>query len=131
MAPQSTRKSAGREMMKNIVLGLLLAAGFAGAQGPAIAQTAIGISYQPSLYWALPFYVATEKKWWEELGLKPTFSTFPAGAPQVAAAQAKTLDVGGARPGPAGARAPRVGLGPLRLTKHRTQAQGPSRAARQ
>ena len=77
-----------------------LAAGIASALvafAPQIAtaQTPIGVSYQPALYWALPFYIATEKKWWEELGLKPNFSTFPAGAPQVAAAQAKSWDVGG------------------------------------
>jgi ABC-type nitrate/sulfonate/bicarbonate transport system substrate-binding protein len=109
-------------MMKNIVLGLLLAAGFAGAQGPAIAQTAIGISYQPSLYWALPFYVATEKKWWEELGLKPTFSTFPAGAPQVAAAQAKSWDVGGAGSVPAVLGAARFGLVTIGITNDESKA---------
>ena len=49
-----------------------------GAPAPAAAQTPINISYQPSLYWALPFYIATEKGWWEELGLEPNFSTFPA-----------------------------------------------------
>lgn len=54
----------------------------------------INVSYQPTNYWALPFYLATEKGWWEKVGLKPTFSTFPAGAPQVAAAAAGSWDVG-------------------------------------
>ena len=65
--------------------------------GPAQAQalTEIKVSYQPALYWALPFYVATEKGWWAELGLKPVFSTFPAGVPQIAAAASKSWDVGG------------------------------------
>ncbi|WJR80868.1 ABC transporter substrate-binding protein [Bradyrhizobium sp. NP1] len=59
------------------------------------AQTAIGVSYQPSLYWALPFHYANVKGWWKEVGLTPTFSTFPAGAPQIAASAAKSWDVGG------------------------------------
>ncbi len=53
------------------------------------------MSYQPSLYWALPFHYATVKGWWAQAGLNPNFSTFPAGAPQVAAAAARSWDVGG------------------------------------
>ncbi|MBV9396098.1 MAG: ABC transporter substrate-binding protein [Methylobacteriaceae bacterium] len=110
-------------MMKKIVLGLLLVGAFAGGgQRPATAQTAIGISYQPALYWALPFYVATEKKWWEELGLKPNFSTFPAGAPQVAAAQAKSWDVGGAGSVPAVLGAARFGLVTIGITNDESKA---------
>ncbi|MCA0422234.1 MAG: ABC transporter substrate-binding protein [Proteobacteria bacterium] len=63
--------------------------------GPARAQTAIGVSYQPSLYWALPFHYANVKGWWKEVGLAPNFTTFPAGAPQIAASAAKSWDVGG------------------------------------
>lgn len=65
--------------------------------GPASAQAPapIGVSYQPSVYWALPFHYATVKGWWAQVGLAPNFSTFPAGAPQVAAAAAKSWDVGG------------------------------------
>ena len=59
------------------------------------ALTEIKVSYQPALYWALPFFVATEKGWWGELGLKPEFSTFPAGVPQIAASASKSWDVGG------------------------------------
>ncbi len=55
----------------------------------------IKVSYQPALYWALPFFVATEKNWWADLGLKPVFSTFPAGVPQIAAVASKSWDVGG------------------------------------
>ena len=51
------------------------------------AQTAIGVSYQPSLYWALPFHYANVKGWWKEVGLVPNFSTFPAGAPQYSRAR--------------------------------------------
>ena len=49
----------------------------------AQALTEIKISYQPALYWALPFHIATEKGWWAEVGLKPVFSTFPAGVPHM------------------------------------------------
>jgi NitT/TauT family transport system substrate-binding protein len=69
----------------------LAVAGPAAAQAPA----PIGVSYQPSVYWALPFHYATVKGWWAQVGLAPTFTTFPAGAPQVAAAAAKSWDVGG------------------------------------
>lgn len=68
----------------------LVASAGAHAQTP----TPIKISYQPAVYWALPFYVATDKGWWEEIGLKPEFSTFPAGVPQMAAAASKSWDVG-------------------------------------
>jgi len=76
--------------------GLALAALTAAGSAPqAVAQTPIKVSYQPALYWSLPYYVATENKFWADAGLVPEFSTFPAGAPQVAAAQAKAWDVGG------------------------------------
>jgi ABC-type nitrate/sulfonate/bicarbonate transport system substrate-binding protein len=71
---------------------LMMVTGSANAQ-PALAE--IKVSYQPALYWALPFYVATEKNWWAEVGLKPVFSTFPAGVPQIAASASKSWDVGG------------------------------------
>ena len=70
-------------VLRTSLLALALAAGgTAQAQQPL---TEIKVSYQPALYWALPFYIATEKNWWAEVGLKPVFSTFPAGVPQIAA----------------------------------------------
>jgi len=60
----------------------------------AAELTAIKISYQPAVYWALPFWVAQEKGWWQKAGLKPEFSTFPAGVPQMAAAASQSWDVG-------------------------------------
>jgi len=81
--------------MKQVLVGMGLAAALACAVPSAQAQTAIGVSYQPSLYWALPFHYANVKGWWKEVGLAPSFSTFPAGAPQIAAAAAKSWDVGG------------------------------------
>lgn len=78
--------------------------------GSAQGLKKINISYQPALYWALPFYIATEKGWWKEVGLDPSFVTFPAGAPQVAAAQAGSWDVGGTGSVPAVLGAARFGL---------------------
>ena len=81
-----------RTVLQASVLAFALAAG-----GAVQAQqlTEIKVSYQPALYWALPFHIATEKGWWAEVGLKPVFSTFPAGVPQIAAAASKSWDVGG------------------------------------
>lgn len=79
---------------------------------PATAQglTTIKVSYQPSLYWALPYFIATEKGWWREVGLQPEFSTFAAGAPQVAALAARAWDAGGTGSAPAVLGAQRFGL---------------------
>jgi ABC-type nitrate/sulfonate/bicarbonate transport system substrate-binding protein len=74
------------------------------------------VSYQPALYWALPFYIATEKNWWAEVGLKPTFSTFPAGVPQIAASAAKSWDVGGTGSVPATLGAVRFGIVTVGIT---------------
>ena len=71
---------------------LLFAAALCTAASATQAQlTEIKVSYQPALYWSLPFYVAEQKGWWAELGLKPTFSTFPAGVPQIAASASKSM----------------------------------------
>jgi ABC-type nitrate/sulfonate/bicarbonate transport system substrate-binding protein len=77
-----------------LVAAFAAAASFSGAVS-AQALTPIKISYQPALYWAMPFHIATEKGWWKEVGLAPEFSTFPAGVPQIASAAAKSWDVGG------------------------------------
>lgn len=80
---------------------------FAGAMsgattGSANAQalTPIKVSYQVS-YWALPIFVASEKNWWAEAGLKPEFVVYPAGAQQIAGAPSKSWDVGGTGSPPA------------------------------
>src|SRR6478609_4517591 len=97
---------------------IVLAAALAGAASGLQAQqlTEIKVSYQPALYWALPFYVASEKGWWAELGLKPTFSTFPAGVPQIAASASKSWDVGGTGSVPAVLGAARYNLLTIGLT---------------
>ena len=91
----------------------LLALPAAHAQAPL---EEIKISYQPALYWALPFFVATEKNWWAEVGLKPVFSTFPAGVPQIAASVSKSWDVGGTGSVPAVLGHVRFGIKTIGLT---------------
>jgi len=86
------------------------------------AQSAIGVSYQPSLYWALPFHYATVKGWWKEAGLDPDFSTFPAGAPQIAAAAAKSWDVGGTGSVPAVLGAVRFDIVTIGITNDESKA---------
>jgi len=88
----------------------------------ALAQTAIGVSYQPSLYWALPFHYASVKGWWKEVGLTPTFSTFPAGAPQIAASAAKSWDVGGTGSVPAVLGAVRFNILTIGITNDESKA---------
>lgn len=92
----------------------LLAAGGGAQAQPAPVE--IKVSYQPALYWALPFYVATEKNWWAEVGLKPVFSTFPAGVPQIAASASKSWDVGGTGSVPAVLGHVRFGIKTIGLT---------------
>lgn len=84
--------------------------------GSAVAQTEIKVSYQPALYWSLPYYIASEKGWWAELGLKPTYSIFPAGVPQIAASAAKSWDVGGVGSVPAVLGAARYNLLTIGIT---------------
>lgn len=84
------------------------------AQAQALEE--IKVSYQPALYWALPFFVATEKNWWAEVGLKPVFSTFPAGVPQIAASASKSWDVGGTGSVPAVLGHVRFGIKTIGLT---------------
>lgn len=95
-----------------MMAGQLLISPVAQAQ----ALTEIKVSYQPALYWALPFHIATEKGWWKELGLKPEFSTFPAGVPQMAASVSKSWDVGGTGSVPAILGFQRFGIQTIGLT---------------
>ena len=93
-----------------------LATTFALTGAQAQAPEEIKVSYQPALYWALPFYIATEKNWWAEVGLKPVFSTFPAGVPQIAASASKSWDVGGTGSVPATLGAVRFGIMTIGIT---------------
>ncbi|HZD19826.1 MAG TPA: ABC transporter substrate-binding protein [Burkholderiales bacterium] len=96
--------------MRMIIWALALVA------GSAAAQQQIKVSYQPALYWSLPYYVASEKGWWAELGLTPLYSTFPAGVPQIAASASKSWDVGGAGSVPAELGAARYSLLTIGIT---------------
>jgi ABC-type nitrate/sulfonate/bicarbonate transport system substrate-binding protein len=105
-------------MLKKSIITFAVAAASLGFAGVASAQalTPIKISYQPALYWAMPFHVATEKGWWKEVGLAPEFSTFPAGVPQIAASAAKSWDVGGTGGVPAVLGHVRFGIKTIGLT---------------
>lgn len=103
-----------QKTLRRVAVGATLATvGIAHAQ-PALTE--IKVSYQPALYWALPFFAATEKGWWAEVGLKPVFSTFPAGVPQIAAANSKSWDVGGTGSVPAVLGHVRFGIKTIGLT---------------
>ena len=56
-----------RRQIAALAAGITL--GFATTAAFAQPLTEIKISYQPALYWALPFYVAEQKGWYSELGL--------------------------------------------------------------
>src|SRR5512144_2251335 len=96
--------------------GMWVAAALALAASAAHAQTPIKVSYQPALYWSLPYYVATEKGWWAKVGLKENYSTFPAGVPQIAASASGSWDVGGTGSVPALLGAARYKLLTIALT---------------
>ena len=100
--------------LRSIAVGITLASAAFGAGAQQLTE--IKVSYQPALYWSLPFYVASEKGWWAELGLKPTYSIFPAGVPQIAASAAKSWDVGGTGSVPAVLGAARYHLLTIGLT---------------
>ena len=103
--------------MRNLFRAAAMVATMAAAGGAAAQPlTEIKVSYQPALYWALPFYIATEKNWWAEVGLKPVFTTFPAGVPQMAAAASKSWDVGGTGSVPAILGHVRFGIKTIGLT---------------
>ncbi len=106
-------------------LGMSLVFAVTGAsQAQAQALTPIKISYQPSLYWAMPFHIATEKGWWKEVGLAPEFSTFPAGVPQIAASAAGSWDVGGTGSVPAVLGHVRFGIKTIGITNDESAANG-------
>jgi ABC-type nitrate/sulfonate/bicarbonate transport system substrate-binding protein len=102
-------------MNKKARITLALAALSLGATAVQ-AQTEIKVSYQPALYWSLPYYVATEKGWWAKVGLKEAYSTFPAGVPQIAASASGSWDVGGTGSVPAVLGAARYRLLTIGLT---------------
>jgi ABC-type nitrate/sulfonate/bicarbonate transport system substrate-binding protein len=116
MEPQRRQQAreGKRSMKKSVItaccaIGLIATAAHA-PEARAETLTAINISYQPTNYWALPFYVATKNGWWKEVGLEPHFVLFPAGVPQMAAAAAGSWDVGATGSVPAVIGAARFGV---------------------
>ena len=109
------------KLMKAVSVASILA-GVPAISTATHAQTSIGVSYQPSLYWSLPFYYATVKGWWKDVGLEPNFSTFPAGAPQIAASAAKSWDVGGTGSVPAVLGAVRFNILTIGITNDESKA---------
>lgn len=110
-----------KTFLRNTLLSAFVASTALSAQAQA-PLTEIKVSYQPALYWALPFFVATEKNWWAEVGLKPVFSIFPAGVPQMAAAAAKSWDVGATGSVPAVLGHVRFGIKTIGLTNDESDA---------
>lgn len=94
---------------------LLLAAWANTLQANADAEDAkdkpfeIRVSQQPQR-WGLEWFIASEKGWWKEVGLKPTMVMFSSGAPQVAAGASGAWDVGGGGNIPSVLGAARYGL---------------------
>jgi len=93
-----------------------------GVSPEASAATTIGVSYQPALYWSLPYFIASKMGWWQQMDLAPNFSTFPAGAPQVAAAPSKSWDVGGTGSAPAVLGAARFNILTIGITNDESAA---------
>lgn len=82
--------------MKRLVCASLIAAAASCLVQPVAAAPAhINVSYQPTNWWALPYILAQKKNWWADVGLQVSYTTFPAGVPQIAAAAAGSWDVGG------------------------------------
>jgi len=107
---------------KIAAIAAFVALGAAGAQAQQLTE--IKISYQPAVYWALPFYAAAEKGWYAELGLKPVFSTFPAGVPQIAASASASWDVGALGSVPATLGAARYSLLTIGISNDESDGNG-------
>ena len=89
--PASSRLA--RRTLHGLVAGAIATVALSAAAQTTPAPTPIKVSYQVS-YWALPFFVAQDKGWWAEIGLKPEFVAYPAGAQQIAGVPSKSWDVG-------------------------------------
>ena len=70
---------------------------------PAQALQELRISSQPALMSSVPFFLASEKGWWKDVGLKVTVVNFPAGAPQIAASSSWDVGLTGSVPAVLGA----------------------------
>jgi ABC-type nitrate/sulfonate/bicarbonate transport system substrate-binding protein len=76
----------------------------AAVQAASPAAVPIRISVQPGNYSAIAYKVATQRGYWREAGLAPTFQTFAAGVPQIRAHADWDIGTLGAVPALIGAR---------------------------
>jgi NitT/TauT family transport system substrate-binding protein len=90
---------------------------------PAAAQplTRLNISLQPADFSMFTLFLAQEQGWWREMGIEPSFSTFPSGPPQVAAAAAGAWDVGITGSAPAVLGAARFNLRTIGISNDESQ----------
>lgn len=93
---------------------------YAQAQTAAEELFTIRVAQQPQR-WALPWYVASQKGWWKELGLKAEIFTFASGAPEIAAGASDSWDVGGAGNIPSVLGAARYGLTTIAIANSEEQ----------
>ena len=80
--------------LRKSLLATVAGSSLLAASACMAAPVHINVSYQPTNWWALPFYLATKKHWWADVGLDVSYSTFAAGVPQIASAAAGSWDVG-------------------------------------
>jgi NitT/TauT family transport system substrate-binding protein len=104
-------------------IATVLTAAFVPVRATSAELKPIKVSYQVS-FWALPFVLAKEKGWWAEAGLNPSFSVFPAGTQQIAAAASGSWDVGGTGSVPAVLGAKRYGILTIGLTNDESATNG-------
>ena len=66
MHTKTRRRSPCGSHCATSLFGITLAAAVCGANAQQLTE--IKVSYQPALYWSLPFYVASQKGWWARAG---------------------------------------------------------------
>lgn len=91
--------------MRKLMHHAAIAAVFIFVAGTASAQALeeLRISSQPALMSSVPFFLASERNWWKDVGLKVTVINFPAGAPQIAANSSWDVGLTGSVPAVLGA----------------------------
>lgn len=83
-----------RSLLFKSCLAVTATMGITAFPAKAESPSKIVVSYQPSNYWALPFYLANKMDWWKVVGLDASYVKFPAGMPQMASSAAGSWDVG-------------------------------------
>lgn len=91
-----SKSSTSQILHKHALAAVVLALFMLSSQVNAALEP-INVSIQPAVFWAVPFWIALQEGFFEELGLAINYEVFTSGAPQVAAAaDSKAWDVGGA-----------------------------------